>query len=257
MEKPLLIDLDGVLRIGNNPAPYLKEFLDFIDSSKFKACILSNSTINSSKQIYDFFVSHSIDLKIPIITAIDAAHDYVKRKYKRVAAYTSDSVIDIFLDVLDFDNPEAVLIGDIGNKWNYQLMQTVFEYVRSGAELIAAHKNKFWNKQNVGIQLDAGPFIHAIEYATSSNSTLIGKPSPLYFGSALRKINFETTSKFIMLGDDLYSDMKGAKYLEAETILIFTGKTNPPVPAKYSRFIDHHVESLQEVVDLLFEKIDK
>ena len=46
-------------------------------------------------------------------------------------------------DYLEYEKPEAVLVGDIGDAWNYKLMQTIFEYIRNGAELIAAHKNKY------------------------------------------------------------------------------------------------------------------
>ena len=30
--------------------------------------------------------------------------------------------------------------------WNYEILQTIFDYIRNGAELIAAHKNKYWEK---------------------------------------------------------------------------------------------------------------
>jgi len=251
MNKPLLIDLDGVLRIRNEPAEYLTEFLYFLENSSIPACILSNSSISSSNQISKFFDSHSINVNLPIITAIDAAYTYIKNRYKKVAVFTSKNVIDIFSEFLDFENPEAVLIGDIGDTWNYKLMQTIFDYIQKGAELIAVHKNRFWEKPQFGIQLDAGPFIHAIEFATSTNATLIGKPSPLYFQLALKKINCNENDKFIMLGDDIVSDISGARKLGAETILIYTGKTKLPLSNNNLRLVDYGASNLLEVVELL------
>jgi HAD superfamily hydrolase (TIGR01458 family) len=251
MQKPLLIDLDGVLRIGKKPAEDIIPFLSFLNENLFPVCILSNSSLYSSKHIYKFFESHSINIKFPIITAIDAAYNYIYGKYKKVAVYTSENVIDKFSDFLEYENPEAVLIGDIGDVWNYRLIQTIFEYVQDGAELIAVHKNKFWNKPDVGIKLDAGSFIHAIEYASSSTATLIGKPSPLYFQSALNKIECDIEESFIMLGDDLDSDITGAKELGAETILIYTGKTKSPISNIYSDKIDHVANNLLEVLEIL------
>lgn len=251
MQKPILIDLDGVLRLGNALAEDTKLFLDYLDSSHRKACILSNSSLFSSENIYSFFEENSIKTNIPIITAIDAASDYVKNKYSKVAVYVSDNVLNKFVDILDFENPEAVLIGDIGNLWNYKLVQNIFEYVQNGAELIAIHKNKFWNKPNAGIQLDSGPFIHAIEFASSSTAKLIGKPSSLYFQSALQKINCEINDSFIMLGDDLDSDITGAKILGAETILIYTGKTKAPFPTSYKDKINYEANNLLDVIKIL------
>lgn len=251
IRKSLLIDLDGVLRVENQPAEYLQTFLNELENKSIAACVLSNSSISSSVQIYNFFKSHSINIKLPIITAIDAAYNYVKQYYKKVAVYTSENVINLFDDVLDYKNPEAVLIGDIGNRWNYELMQKIFDYIMNGAKLIAIHKNKFWSKPKLGIQLDAGPFINALEYATSTDAILIGKPSKLYFESALQKIHKDLNSKFIMLGDDLDSDIKGAKKLNAETILIYTGKTKSPYPNDYKNFVDYEAHNLLDVIDIL------
>ncbi|MBK7104386.1 MAG: HAD hydrolase-like protein [Ignavibacteriae bacterium] len=251
MQKPILIDLDGVLRVGNSLAEHCKEFINFIETNKIPSCILSNSSLYTSDQIRNFFYSNKIEIKIPIITAIDAAYDYIKGKYKKAAIYTSENVIGKFSEFLEYENPEAVLLGDIGANWNYKLMQTIFEYIRNGAELIAVHKNKFWNVPGIGIQLDAGPFIHGIEFATSTNATLIGKPSKLYFKSALKKNGFDENSKFIMLGDDLETDMKGAKELNAETILILTGKTKIPIPENFNLYIDHIAENLNDVIKII------
>ena len=203
------------------------------------------------EQIQKFFNSNKIEIKIPIITAIDAAYNYLKGKYKKVAVYVSHNVVGEFSEFLEYENPEAVLIGDIGENWNYKLMQTIFEYVRNGADLIAVHKNKFWNVPNKGIQLDAGTFIHGIEFATNKTAKLIGKPSEIYFQSALKKIGFDINSKFIMLGDDLETDIMGSKLINAGTILILTGKTKLPIPNKFLHLIDQTANDLNEVIKII------
>ncbi len=70
--KPLLIDLDGVLKLGNSPAPDVKEFLNFINENKIPSCILSNSTLRTGELVKEFFASHKIEITIPAITAFDA-----------------------------------------------------------------------------------------------------------------------------------------------------------------------------------------
>lgn len=251
IKKPLLIDLDGVLRIGNIPADGLKNFLTFVEENNIKACILSNSSLYSSHEIYDFFTNHSLKINLPIITAIDAGYKYVSSKYKQVAVYCSDNVKIMFDQILDYKNPQAVLIGDIGDSWNYKILQQIFEFVQNGAELITIHKNKFWNKPKAGIQLDAGPFVHAIEYATSIKATIIGKPAKLYFKSALNLLDINELEKFVMIGDDLDSDMAGASKLGAETILIYTGKTKPPIPNNYNNFVNYKSNNLNDVIEIL------
>jgi ribonucleotide monophosphatase NagD (HAD superfamily) len=78
--KPLLIDLDGVLKLENSPAPDVKEFFDYIKENKIPACILSNSTLRTGEQVKEFFTSHKIELSIPAITAFDAALSFRKKE---------------------------------------------------------------------------------------------------------------------------------------------------------------------------------
>lgn len=251
MQKPILIDLDGVLRLGKKPAKDISAFFNYLKESETPACILSNSSLFTSSNIIDFFNDHQVKVEIPIVTAIDAAYNYIEEKYTKVAVYTSQNVIGKFGGFLDYENPQAVLIGDIGDVWNYRLLQTIFDYVRNGAELIAIHKNKYWEKPEQGIKLDAGPFITAIEYSTDISATLIGKPSPLYFDSALKKLGLSIKNQFMMLGDDLDSDIAGAKKLNANTILITTGKTKLPLDENKLKFVDFIADSLLDVIEII------
>ncbi len=58
--KPLLIDLDGVLKLGDSPAPDIKDFFEFINENKIPSCILSNSTLRTGELVKDFFNEHGI-----------------------------------------------------------------------------------------------------------------------------------------------------------------------------------------------------
>lgn len=248
---PLLIDFDGVLRIGKKPALYLNEFFEYLKISQRPACIISNSTLSHGKSILIFFKNNSINCNIPVLTAADAAAIYVKEKYKKAAVYCADSIKNLFDDVLDFQSPEAVVIGDIGKRWNYEIMNGIFKYVYNGADIIAMHKNKFWKTPGEGLLIDAGAFITGIEYATGKSSILIGKPSPLYFQSGLEILGYSTKQNFIMLGDDLETDIKGAKNLNAKTILIYTGKTNYPLSSNLKIKPDYEAQNLNEVITVL------
>ncbi len=124
--------------------------------------------------------------------------------------YSIESIKKIFADLLVDENPEAVIVGDLVDGWSYDILNEIFRDVYSGADLIAMQKNKFWKPDGKTLCLDAGSFIKAIEYATSKEALLIGKPSPIYFKAAL-KILGEENSDFLMLGDDLETDIVGAQ----------------------------------------------
>lgn len=252
--KPILIDFDGVVKIKDSPAPDAKEFFEFINKNKISACILSNSTLRTGDLIKEFFASNKINLQIPAITAFDATLSFVKNNYKKVQVYCRDYLKHHFEGMIDEKNPEAVVIGDIEDKWNYQIMNDIFKKVFNGAELVAMHKNKFWNPLGE-LLIDAGAFITGIEYSSGKEAKLIGKPSPYYIRAALEKIGAKIDDEFFMIGDDAENDVKAAQNLGGIGILIFTGKTKFPLDSNLGIKPDYEVHSLNEVMDLLSEKI--
>ena len=252
--KPLLIDFDGVLKIGNSPAPDVKELFDFIEDNKIPACILSNSTLRTGEQVKEYFASLGIQLSIPAITAFGATLSFVKKNYKKVQVYCRDYLTHHFGGMIDDENPEAIVIGDIEDKWNYQIVNEIFKKVFAGADLVAMHKNKYWNPAGE-LLIDAGAFIQGIEFASDKKSILIGKPSPLYFKAALERINSKMENGFYMIGDDVENDIKAAQDIGGKGILIYTGKTKYPLEKNISINPVFEVNSLKEVIGILKKEL--
>jgi HAD superfamily hydrolase (TIGR01458 family) len=250
---PLLIDFDGVVKIGNSPSPDVKEFFNFINENKIPACILSNSTLRTGDLIKEFFAHHGINLSIPALTAFDAALSFVKKNYNKVQVYCRDYLKHHFNGMIDEENPDAIVIGDIEDKWNYQIMNDIFRKVFAGADLVAMHKNKYWNPSGE-LLIDAGAFITGIEYAASKEAIVIGKPSQHYFKAALAKIGANINDGFFMIGDDIENDVKAVQDLGGKGILIFTGKTKFPLDSSLRIKPDYEVHALKAAIELL-EKI--
>ena len=248
--KPLLIDLDGVLKLGDSPAPDVKDFLEFINENKIPSCVLSNSTLRTGELVKEFFIEHGITLSIPAITAFDATLSFVKKNYKKVQIYCRDYLIHHFEDMIDVENPEAIVIGDIEDKWNYQIVNEIFKKVFAGADLIAMHKNKYWNPQGE-LLIDAGAFINGIEFASGKEAIIIGKPSPLYFKAALEKIGARLEESFFMIGDDIENDINAAQKIGGKGILIYTGKTKYSLEKNININPDFEANSLKEVIRIL------
>ena len=110
-ELPVLADIDGVLRIGKKPAEGLSEFFGFLNDFRIQTCLISNSTLSSSKDIQDFFKEINIDTLHPVMTASDATANYVKQNYSSAAVYCAPEIKRLFAEVItDKEDPEAVVI---------------------------------------------------------------------------------------------------------------------------------------------------
>ena len=120
--------------------------------------------------------------------------------------------------------PQAVLVGDLGEQWSYALMQEAFSYMVEGALLIALSRDRYW-WTNGRLALDAGPFVAALEYAASCEAVLVGKPSPDFFHAAASALGAPAVEgQVAMIGDDLWSDVRGAQQAGYRGWLVRTGK---------------------------------
>ena len=245
---PLLIDFDGVIRIGKKAAEDAGEFFKFISDKKITVCILSNSTLRNGKDIKRFLSENNIRTNIPALNCADASLNYVKENYKKIAVFASDSTKEMFKDFLTDENPEAVIVGDLSDKWSYEILNQIFRFVLNGADLIAMQKNKFWSPDDENLFLDAGAFISAIEYATGKEAKLIGKPSPIFYHSGLKAIGFSENSEFVMIGDDIETDIGGAQKIGGKGILIYTGKTKYPLPPDSGIKPFAEIQTLTEII---------
>jgi ribonucleotide monophosphatase NagD (HAD superfamily) len=114
-------------------------------------------------------------------------------------------------------------------------------------------KNKFWKPDGIELAMDAGAFIAAVEYASGKNSVLIGKPSSIYFHTAIKMLGFPAGSTFIMIGDDLENDIQSARELGGKGILVYTGKTKFPLPRELKIRPDFEAQDLTGVIGVLSE----
>jgi HAD superfamily hydrolase (TIGR01458 family) len=120
-------------------------------------------------------------------------------------------------------NPDAVLVGDLGEIWSYALLQEAFEYLMGGAALIALSRDRYWMREG-RLRLDAGPFVAGLEFAVGRKAIVAGKPCPAFYEAALSSLGLAQAGSVAMVGDDLWSDVEGAQQAGLQGWLVRTGK---------------------------------
>jgi HAD superfamily hydrolase (TIGR01458 family) len=223
--KGFLIDLDGVLYIEDRIIPGAPETIDWLRRKGFPLRFLTNTTMRSR----DSLVAHLRGLGIRaaphemVSTAVVGARWLAERGVRRVyLLLTKDAQQDFSGFEITPDQPEAVIVGDMGSGFTFECLNAAFLAVKSGAELVALQKNRFWQTRN-GLAMDAGAFVAALEYATETEALLIGKPNRAYFEIALKDMGI-SSSQVAMIGDDIQTDIRGAQVVGVRTILVQTGK---------------------------------
>ncbi len=226
----VLFDLDGTLTVDWRPLDGAIATLEFLRRRGIPYRICTNTTTLSAASLARRLSDSGLPVAAnEVFSAPTAAVGYLRQRRLPSCRLLlgEDTRRDFSEFVDDPKNPSAIVIGDIGNGWNYELMQSLFEQVMGGAEMIALHKGKYWLAQDK-LWIDIGAFVSGLEYATRRKALVIGKPSREFFSLALANLGL-APEQAIMVGDDLDNDIAGANNAGIASVLVMTGKNRADV----------------------------
>lgn len=246
--KGYLIDLDGVVYVDEQPITGSIETLRYLKEKNYPV----NFVTNTSNKSIDTLYNKLTDLGLPverdeILSAAYATALYVKScGYTRCFGVLDPDVEEDFKD-LNFvkTEPDVVIIGDIGRRWNYDLLNDIFNMIMNGADVVAMHKGKFW-KTKKGLRMDIGVFVEGLEYATGKKAAIVGKPNASFFEMGLAQLNLQA-GEVAMVGDDLESDVGGARQVGLYGILAKTGKFREDHLKQSDVIPDSSISSIKEL----------
>ncbi len=231
----ILLDLDGTLYLDDAPIPGAVEAV----AENRRLGIPFRFTTNTTRRPRAELAALLSGMGIPatadeIVSAPSAAARWLLEKGLRRVKLLLPEVSWSEFSALEQveERPDAVVVGDLGEGWTFPRLDDAFRDLMAGAELVAIQRNRYW-RVNGRLQLDAGPFVAALEYATRRDSVLIGKPSTAFFATAAGELGVENLTTVAVVGDDLDSDLRGARDAGMIAVALRTGKYRPEDEARY------------------------
>lgn len=229
----VLFDLDGVFYVGDKLIPGALETLDQLRDREIPHCFITNTTTKSSVELQAKLHGFGIPCKREqLISAPVATARYLEASgVERCFFAVNPSVMDDFSAFQeDKQQPQAVVLGDIGERWSYALLDKIFQYLLGGATLVAMHRNKYWQKSG-GLHIDIGAFVAGLEYVADTTAVITGKPAEAFFQAALAYLGVGR-QQAVLVGDDILSDIGGAQSAGIRAALVKTGKYRDELVAK-------------------------
>ena len=143
MIKAFLFDLDGVFYEDDRIIPGVSATIEWLKQQKIPYRFLTNNTTLSRRLLVN---------KLNIIGLALNEDDLISANYagtlllKKLSIKSCRLVLreNAKIDYQAFDttnpNPDAIVIGDIGPNWDYDLMNDLMNLIFNGSKLIALHK---------------------------------------------------------------------------------------------------------------------
>ena len=222
--KGFLIDLDGVIYIEDQTIPGAVEAVIWLRQQGIPFRFLTNTTMHSRDTLVAKLLRFGIQAESGEMfsTAVVAAKWLADKGISRVQLLLTEDAKKDFdgFDITDHQ-PEVVVVGDLGAGYTFEILNSAFLSVKSGAQLIALQRGRWWQTKS-GLAIDVGAFVAALEYATETEAELIGKPNRAYFEMALADIGLDPAN-VAMIGDSINKDISGAQAVGMPTVLVRTG----------------------------------
>jgi phospholysine phosphohistidine inorganic pyrophosphate phosphatase len=223
--RAVLLDIDGVLHVGDEPIPGALDALADLRARAIPHRLVTNTTSRPRRHIAGRLVGMGFDVADDdVLTPASLAVRHCREHaIVKVALFVTDELREDLAELEEADRDvDAVILGDLGEGFTWEVLNRAFGLLHAGAQLIALQRNRVWQRAD-GLVLDAGPFVAALEYATGREAITVGKPAAPFFQTALAAIG-ASADETVMVGDDVEGDVGGAQAAGLAGVLVRTGK---------------------------------
>lgn len=251
-----LIDLDGVVYVGDKAVKGAKEAIEAIRRLGKGVIFLTNDPRGSSREYSKRLKGMGIPASPKeVITSSMAVAEYIKEHYKLDGkrAYVVGSKTlkeEIKATGLRLSQGEEakgadfVIVG--GHQgFNYEEMKTAAFAIRKGALFFATNRDPVFPTQE-GLVPATGAILASIEVASGKKATVVGKPEPIMFEVAKKLL--PSNKRIAIIGDRLDTDILGGKRAGISTVLVLSGSTNRDDLPKSDIKPDYVINDLRDLL---------
>ena len=226
----VMLDLDGTLYWKGEMIPGVIDAIQDLRQAGYRTAFLTNTDSVPPEAVRDRLRKRGIPVELEeIISPPVALRKFLDSHPDCVTHFlVSESLKPMFSSYPQSpESADYVVVGDLGGKVTYNELNKAFRLLHGGAELLALNKGRTIDKKD-GPHLDTGPFVALLEFASRKTARIMGKPAVDYMEAALKQFDVKA-EECIMVGDDLETDIQGARNIGCTGLLVKTGSYDPDV----------------------------
>ncbi len=244
--KYLIIDMDGVLYLGDQPMPRLQEFFEFLRLRPISFILATNNSSRTPQEYVEKLGRMGVSVSTEeILVSGQATARYLAREYPqgtRVHVFGMPALRQAMTDegFILADETVQLVVASIDRGITFEKLKRATLLIRGGARFIATNLDPTVPSEE-GLLPGTGAMIAALETATDVKPTYIGKPQPIMYQLAMEQMGADPGAT-AAIGDRCDTDILGGKRAGITTICVLSGSSN-------------RLEAEASEADMIFEDI--
>lgn len=254
-----ILDLDGVIYLGETLLPEVKETLASLKKRGDEVSFLTNNSTLSRDGFLKKLARMGIKVNPEEIfpSSYLAAIYFSKNKSKeesRVFVIGEAGLVQELksagIKITSRIEEINYVLAGMDRKFNFAKLLLAHKAILNGAKLIATNKDLTYPTEE-GTAPGAGAIIKALEASTHKKALLLGKPHSFGLKIIMKSKGYQPENT-ILVGDRLETDILAGKKLGITTVLVLSGITNQRMVQKIppSHLPDYVIKSLSELPSL-------
>jgi NagD protein len=243
--------MDGVLVHEGHVLPGASELIAKWQAAETPFLVLTNNSIYTPRDLSARLVAGGLNVPEDRIwtSALATAAFLDKQQPKGTAFVIGESGLTQALHDIGYTqtdkNPDYVVLGETRN-FNFENLTKAIRLINAGSRFIATNPDATGPSAE-GPLPATGSVAALITKATGMEPYIVGKPNPMMFRSAMRKIGAHSESTG-MIGDRMDTDVVAGIEAGLHTVLVLTGIADD---AEIKKYPFRPTEILQSVADLV------
>ncbi len=187
----VVCDIDGVLWINGKPGVGAREFVADLKRRGHPCVLLTNdSSVSQSARRQELLDAGFPASGWQLVSASGLIADHLVAQ--RIETVCVLGHADAFLPpsvsvTTDPSAAQAVVVGDCFRSFDVGAVGPALSALERGVPFLAAQRNATWS-DGLRIHPDNGFFVAGLEYCAGRAATILGKPEPVAYHAALRRI---------------------------------------------------------------------
>lgn len=230
-----LFDLDGCLYRGNSALPGAVALLEYLRREGKRIAFVSNNSTQEAREISDRLNRLGIRAEPDeVIVPMGYVGSFILERYGPSSVYSlAGSPVLRSLEASghsiakDGDARCDVVLVARDVEFSYGKLESASRFLAAGAFLVATNADTSHPGEAGYPVPETGALLAALLAVSNKTCAIIGKPETFLFGKALESLCL-SPAEALMVGDNLHTDIVGAKQAGMRTVWINTEGAVPP-----------------------------